>query len=675
MELQEEIKTARRLEADEIRRLEAAGCVCADWSRVRVCGPIPEGRIRNVTFVGDVRIGRLDGCIRTLDGHEKPCGLYDATLANVTIGDGVRIARVRVHLADYRIESGVCIEDIGLMQTRPGARFGNGVSVAVGNEAGGREVILYDGLSAQVAYMVCRHRYRPDVVARLQTLARDQARRVRSDRGCVGTAAQIRSVDRIIDVRIGPGAVVDGAARLINGTILSLPDASTYVGTGVDAEDFIIAENARVEAGPMLRRVYVGQGTRIGKQFSAEDCLFFANCEAFHGEAVAVFAGPYTVTHHKSTLLIAGTFSFYNAGSGTNQSNHMYKLGPCHEGQVLRGSKTGSFSYMMWPCVVGPFSVVLGKHTSTFDTGDYPFSHLEARSDGKCQCVPGLHLTTVGTVRDRIKWPQRDRRPAGLWRDLITFDVLSPYTVERMIRAHESLRTLLEKTPREVQEVSVGGTLVRRLLLRTCCKYYQNGVHVYLLDKVIERLERGLGNGSEPAGELHEILAVEPEAVYSEQWVDIGGLLMGRKRLDALHEAIADGTIGSIKDLDQALACVQKRYEADTWAWVTMACKRALGMDLQQLSGRAWWKLIRQWAEAKCRFLTLVAADAEKEFAESARCGFGHDGDAKDAVTDFEQVRGSAETNAFIRELRETIEQVRGRAEQIENRLGQILKD
>ncbi|MCK4489001.1 MAG: DUF4954 family protein, partial [Anaerolineales bacterium] len=42
-----------------------------------------------------------------------------------------------------------------------------------------------------------------------------------------------------------------------------------------------------------------------GKQFSAENCAFFANCEGFHSEAVSLFAGPFSVTHHKSTLLIA----------------------------------------------------------------------------------------------------------------------------------------------------------------------------------------------------------------------------------------------------------------------------------------------------------------------------------------------------------------------------------
>lgn len=70
----------------------------------------------------------------------------------------------------------------------------------------------------------------------------------------------------------------------------------------------------------------------IEKGFTAHDSLVFSNCSLENGEACALFAGPYTVSMHKSSLLIGCQTSFMNAGSGTNQSNHMYKLGPVHWG-------------------------------------------------------------------------------------------------------------------------------------------------------------------------------------------------------------------------------------------------------------------------------------------------------------------------------------------------------
>ena len=72
----------------------------------------------------------------------------------------------------------------------------------------------------------------------------------------------------------------------------------------------------------------------MDKHYSAEHSVFFANSQGFNGEACSIFAGPYTVTHHKSTLLIAGMFSFMNAGSGSNQSNHMYNTSKSYWVQV-----------------------------------------------------------------------------------------------------------------------------------------------------------------------------------------------------------------------------------------------------------------------------------------------------------------------------------------------------
>ena len=382
-------KVYRQLTPREREVLRMQGCSAEDWRHVEVTDDFDPAYVRSARFLGSVRLGRFSGNVSTIGGLERSSGIYNAVLCDCTVDDDTRIANIGLHIANYDIGRGVCIENVATIQTNPGATFGNGVEVSVLNEAGGREIILFDRLSAQFAYLMCLHRYRPQVVERLRSIAAEYAVSVRSDRGHVGDGAFICSTDEIIDVNIGPYATVSHASSLRNGTVLSTQEAPTTIGVKVIAEDFIVAESSSVTGGALLSKVFVGQGCRIGRQYSAENSVFFANCEAFHGEACSIFAGPYTVTHHKSTLLIAGLFSFYNAGSGTNQSNHMYKLGPAHEGRLLRGTKTGSFSYMMWPSEVGPFSVVLGKHSTNFDTSGFPFSHLEARYDGKCTMIPG----------------------------------------------------------------------------------------------------------------------------------------------------------------------------------------------------------------------------------------------------------------------------------------------
>ncbi len=649
----------------QINALQAQGCTAQDWAQVTVAGIFDAAGFKDVTFCGPVQIGDLRGSINTAQGMTKPCGIYNATLANCTVADGCRIANVGVHIANYNIEAGVCIEHVGLMQTHAGATFGNGVEICALNEAGGREIVMFDKLSAQFAYMMCLHRYRPKMVAKLKAMAMDYTASVKSDRGTVGPHASICSVREIVDVNIGPWAKISQASSLKNGTILSCETGSTTIGTDVIAEDFIVAESSSVTGGAVLAEVFVGQGCQVGKQYSAEGSVFFANCEAFHGEAVSIFAGPYTVTHHKSSLLIAGEFSFYNAGSGTNQSNHMYKLGPCHEGKLLRGTKTGSFSYMMWPCRVGPFSVVLGKHSTNFDTSDFPFSHIEARHDGKCMMVPGLHLTTVGTVRDGAKWPQRDRRTGCEKRDMIDFDVFSPYTIGKMIKARKQLKDLMDTTDRAIDSVSIGGALVKRLILRISQKYYRTGIEVYLREQLVQRLEKALADRTD----IENALAVDSSAVYSDQWVDLGGQLMPKQRLDTFEDAIEQGSVDSVDAFVAETQKIHDAYAEDEWAWAQAAYEQVFAVDTASLTGEAMQEAAHALVKVKSKFLNLVAADADKEFAEMSQIGFGQDGTTEDVTSDFREVRGEYLDNAFVKDMKHKVVALQTRIENLNKQI------
>ena len=656
-----EANTYQALTSEQIEKLEAQGCSAQDWAQVLVADGFEPARLRNAHFLGQVQIGNFAGDVKDPGGIEKPCGIYNATIVNCTIGDNSRIANIGVHIANYDIDENVCIENVATIQTDANAVFGNGIEVDVLNEAGGREVVLFDELSVQFAYLMCLHRYRPKMIKKLRVIADKYVQSVRSDRGKVGFGAHICSTKEIIDVNIGPFAMVNGASSLKNGTVLSSVEAPTVIGANVVAKDFIVAESSSVTDGAILAKTFVGQGCQVGKQFTSENSLFFANCEAFLGEACSIFAGPYTVTHHKSTLLIAGLFSFFNAGSGTNQSNHMYKLGPVHEGKLERGTKTGSFSYIMWPCRTGPFSVVLGKHTSTFDTTDFPFSHLDARSDGKCAMVPGLHLTTVGTVRDGAKWPSRDRRKGTVKRDKISFDVFSPYTVGKMIRASATLKELQENTDRSIGEVNLQGAIVKRLILRTSQKYYRTGIEMYLLEKIVEKAEN-------VETKLSECFAVDPGAVYSDEWVDIGGLLMAKARLVELEDSIEDGSISTMDEFAVRLRKIEDSSKKDEWAWVKEAYKQIANIDMTNASREDVIAAAEMFLKTKTRFLKLVIADAEKEFSQLSHCGFGVDG-TDDAEKDFAEVRGVYDENKFIIEMKNNVEQLQQRIDRFKQKL------
>ncbi len=662
--------TYRELTEEQIKILQNQGCSAQDWSLVKVADGFNPTRVRGTQFFGRVHIGRFTGNVKFAGGLEKPSGIYNATIADCSIGNDARISNIGVHIANYDIGSGACIENVGTMATHPGASFGNGIKAAVLNEAGGREVVLFDELSAQFAYLMCIHRYRRGLIKKLLEIAQNEAEKVRCDVGKVGPGAQICSTPEIIDVNVGPYAVIKAAASLVNGSVLSSAEAPTIIDSNVVAEDFIIAENASVTGAAHLKKVFVGQGCQIGKQFSAENSLFFSNCEAFNGEACSVFAGPYTVTHHKSTLLIACLFSFYNAGSGTNQSNHMYKLGPVHEGKLERGTKAGSFSYMMWPCRVGPFSIVLGKHTRIFDTSDFPFTHLEADPNGKCFMIPGLYLATAGTLRDAEKWPSRDRRKGAKKRDIISFDILSPYTVGKMVKASSILSNLQDNTDRSVEEVSIKGAQMKRVLLRTSQKLYLAGIEMYLFEKVLAKSEKVLDGGIE---KIRKAFATEADAVYSRDWVDIGGQLMPKQRLLDVTAAIESGEITDVASFCSEMERIHQAAEKDEWLWVKNAYKEFFGRALETLTKDDLIQSAESYRKTRIKFLKQVLVDAEKDFGWLSRTGFGQDGSAEDLDEDFRQVRGRYDDNRFVKETHDNIEMVERRITEFKEKISTIL--
>ena len=243
----------------------------------------------------------------------------------VVVGSGARIIRSRV--CNYHIGEGALVEGVTALECRRRSTFGNGVGVATMNECGGRTVKIYDRLSAQAAYLMAVYRHRPQTMAALEKMVDDYAEARASQTGSVGKGSRIVGARFIREVRIGDNVTVDGCSILENGTVCD----GAHIGVDVKAYDFIAAENARIDNGSIVERCFVGESCRLDKAFTAAESLFFANSHCENGEAASIFAGPYTVSHHKSSLLIAGMFSFFNAGSGSNQSNHLFKSGAVHQ--------------------------------------------------------------------------------------------------------------------------------------------------------------------------------------------------------------------------------------------------------------------------------------------------------------------------------------------------------
>jgi hypothetical protein len=372
--LQSTRQVYRNLFDEEIGQLVHQGCSSSDWNLIKVSSDFVVNNIENCKFSGHIQLNSFQGSVKLVGGITFETGIYNAWLHNCEVGRDALIRNVRSYIANYVIETGVIIHNITTLAVDGETAFGNGVLVEAINEEGGRDVPIYDYLSTHVAYMMSLYRHRPDLISRLRKMVSEYVSFVKSDRGVIGANSKILNCNTILNVRTGAATTIDGAKKLKNGSINSNYEAPVTIGEGVIMEDFIVSSGSKITDATLVSKCFIGQGCVLDKHYSAENSLFFANCQGFHGEACSIFAGPYTVTHHKSTLLIAGMFSFLNAGSGSNQSNHLYKLGPIHQGIMERGAKTTSDSYLLWPSRIGAFSLVMATSviTGINRTGGFP---------------------------------------------------------------------------------------------------------------------------------------------------------------------------------------------------------------------------------------------------------------------------------------------------------------
>ena len=649
-ERDQKLLQSRPLSAKEISGLTEQGCTCSDWSCVEVAEGFDTKTVRATHFSGRVRLGVFKKRVTFFGGVEKPAGISNATIHNCTIGNDVYIDHVRNYIANYVIEHDVVIQNVNLLAVEGESSFGNGTQAAVVNEAGGREIPIYDRLSAQTAYILAFYRHRPKVIERLKAMIAGYTASVTSSMGLVAAGAKLFNCGIIKNLRIGPATVIEGVNRLQNGSINSCVEDPVYIGPGVYAKDFIVCSGAKIADGAIIADCFVGQGAELAKQYSAENSVFFANCGGFHGEACAIFAGPYTVTHHKSTLLIAGQFSFLNAGSGTNQSNHMYKLGPNHQGIVERGSKTASDSYMLWPAKVGPFTVVMGRHYRNSDISDLPFSYLIEHEDESI-LIPGVNLRSVGTVRDARKWPKRDKRKDPNKLDLINFKLLSPYTIAKMLNGSSLLRNLKATSGENTEYFTYNSVRIPKSSLEGGIRLYEIGIDKFLGNCLISRLQ---GRQLASVDELRSALAAQTN-VGRGKWIDLAGLFAPQEAVEKLLNDIESGAVTTLEQVAEAFRSMHDNYPAYEWAWATSVLQQRICKSIDRITAKDTIDLVARWKSAVVELDQMLYADAKKEFAAPAQIGFGVDGDEASRKADFEQVRGTFDKNSFVHEIEEHI--------------------
>lgn len=584
----------RLLTNEEKLQLQQQNCTAEDWQQVFVTDGFKPDYVRNVEFYGTIHMGRFDEMIPLSDDFQKHSGVQNATLRNVTIGDNCLIEKIGNRINNYTIGEHSVITNVNLLETNAQANFGQGQAISVLNEVGDGNVMLFDGLTSQLAALMVKHEKNKPLIAKLSALIKEEIERTTPKHGVIGNNVRIINSSMIINTHINEGCRIEGATRLSNCSIKSVQGAPVVIGSGVICENSIICNGTKVLNSAKIENCFVGEACQITNGFTAEASVFFANSFMANGEACAAFCGPFSASHHKCSLLIGAEFSFYNAGSNTNFSNHAYKMGPMHYGTLERGTKTASGAYVLMPAKIGTFSVCFGKLMYHPDTRRLPFAYLIAYND-TMYLVPGRNLTTVGLYRDIRKWPNRDARPVNGQKSIVNFDWLSPFSVGEILEGKEILEQLRAASGDNVSTYNYHEYVIKASSLRKGIKYYDIALRIYM-GAVLKR---------------HALEKPTNEAGLG-QWNDLSGLLLPQSEEQRLINDIENGELSDIRQVLQRFQEIHKNYSEYRWAWTYRMIQEYYGVS--EITPEVAAQVKKDYITARRAWIAEIRKDAEKEF-------------------------------------------------------------
>ena len=590
----------RSLTSEEIEVLKSNDCWAEDWTSINVSEDFKPNYMHRVMLYGEVNIGAFNKNVEVSQGFVKHSGINNATLRNVTIGDDCLIENVGNFINNYTIGDDCYISNISTMETTEGATFGEGNLVSVLNEVGEGNVILFSDLNSQLAAFMVKHFSDKELKENIRQLIKTDIENKAPERGQIGSNVKIVNTKEITNCVINDLCEVNGASRLSDCTLLGSVHGNVYIGTGVIIENSIIAEGSSVINSVKIQDCFVGEACQLSNGFTASASVFFANSYMSNGEACAAFCGPFTASHHKSSLLIGGMFSFYNAGSATNFSNHAYKMGPMHWGILERGSKTASGAYLLMPATLGSFSVCFGKLMHHPNTRNLPFAYLIADGD-KMFLIPGRNITTVGLYRDIKKWPKRDLRALENRKSIVNFDWLSPFSVGEILKGKKILESLREVTGDNVSQYLYHEYIIPATSLHKGIKYYDIALRIYMgavLKRVLKR---------DPA------ITPPSTQIGVGDWDDLSGLLLPVSEEDRIVKDMREGNIETIQQLLDRFEEINNNYREYQWAWTYSVICDYYGISKITLEDAN--RIHEDYIRARRSWIAEIKKDAEKEYA------------------------------------------------------------
>ena len=112
----------------------------------------------------------------------------------------------------------------------------------------------------------------------------------------------------------------------------------------------------------------------------------------------------------------------------------------------------------------------------------------------------------------------------------------------------------------------------------------------------------------------------------------------------------------NVDQIHERFVEMHRNYYTYEWTWAYEKLLSFYHLESDTITAADVIAIVKRWQEAVVGLDKMVYADAKKEFTLSSMTGFGADGSYEEKEQDFEQVRGTFESNPFVKEVLSHIE-------------------
>jgi hypothetical protein len=687
----------RHLRSDEVEQLIQNNNTSDNWDEILVADPFDVKKIKNTSFFGFVRIGRIQNVILEHHDLQVPAGITNSTIIACDLGDDVAIHHVR-YLAHYIIGDRCMLLNIDEMHTTNHAKFGNGIlkdgepeNVRVWldlmNETGSRRILPFDGIIPADAYLWAK--YRDDIVLQEKLLSITQ-KSFDSHRGFYGSIESqcvIKNCGILKDVKVGTHCYIKGANKLKNLTIHSSEEESTQIGEGVELVNGIIGYGCHIFYGSKAVRFILGNnsnlkyGSRLIHSYLGDNSTISC-CEVLNN---LIF--PAHEQHHNNSFLIASVVLGQSnvAAGATIGSNHNSRAND-NEVQAGRGFWPGLCSSIKHSCRFASF-VLLSKadYPAEMDI-PLPFSLLNNNAaKDELEVLPAYWwlYNMYALARNTWKFQNRDKRKNKIQN--IEFDSLAPDTIEEIFHA----RTLLERwtaqaelraqgksldatsdseliqrgqellagPEKKIQPLTLLGENMEKsdrnvVILKAQKSYhaYADMIVSYAVKNLLEYLKAN-------PGETFSSMCKKLQNVRTTHWINLGGQLISQKDIDQLRADIGTGKLCTWQDIHARYDKLWKEYPLEKQKHA-FACLCAF-MGTESLAVDQWRTVLDRSLKIQEFIRDQVYISRKKDYDNTFRQNTYR------SLEEMTAAIGTIEENSFILQVRSDTEKFRQVVEEI----------